>query len=195
VSRPIQPTQFETLISEAARAAASERRLLNVGLEARRIAAMIGLSERVVASELIVAGIKAHAHIEFPRREDIEPSSEHHESQRQARGAAQQQAAREPEPWRSRMSRSVQVRLDAVRSDLPNGTVRFLINCGGTTIGTIAHTRDDLWAWAIGAPELAGETGTEPTPDAAFVAIRARWCEAARAPGQPEIEAPEPLPL
>src|SRR5215216_1246005 len=98
---------------------------------------MIGLSERVVASELIVAGIKAHAHLEFPRREDLEPS-EHVESQRQARGAAQQQAAQEPEPWRSRTSRSVQVRLDAVRSDLPNGTVRFLINCGGTTIGTIA---------------------------------------------------------
>jgi hypothetical protein len=195
VNPPIQPAQIGTLASEAARAAASEHRLLNVGLEARRIAAMIGQSERVVAGELIVAGIKAHAHIEFPKRENLEPSSEQFESSHQAGGAAQQQGAREPEPWRSRRSRSVQVRLDAVRSDLPNGTVRFLINCGGATIGTIAHTRDDLWAWAVGAPGLAGETGTEPTPDAAFVAIRARWCEAARAPGQPEIEAPEPLPL
>jgi hypothetical protein len=71
--RPLRPRLLDTLVASAVRSAVSGRYVLNIGQEARRIAAETGFAVRTVASELVVAGIQARADLEFPKTDELDP--------------------------------------------------------------------------------------------------------------------------
>jgi len=70
---PLRPSHLATPVATAVRSAVSERYVLNVKQEADRIAAETGFAVHTVASELVVAAIKAKADIEFPRMKELDP--------------------------------------------------------------------------------------------------------------------------
>jgi hypothetical protein len=71
--RSLRPSLLGDLVAEAIRSAVSEGNMLDVRQEAERIAAATGFTVRTVANELVAAGIKARADIEFPRQCSLDP--------------------------------------------------------------------------------------------------------------------------
>jgi len=81
----LRPSLLGSLVEDAVQQAVVERCVLNIREEATRISARTGVSERVIARELIVAGIRARANIEFPRLAATDPYTEFLEGRRRLR--------------------------------------------------------------------------------------------------------------
>jgi hypothetical protein len=82
---PLRPRLLGTLVEDAVQSAVDEGCMLNIREEATRISVKTGVSERVIARELIVAGIKARANIEFPKLAATDPYTEFLEGRRRLR--------------------------------------------------------------------------------------------------------------
>jgi len=82
---PLRPSLLGSLVEEAVQQTVDEQCVLNIREAAARISAKTGISERVIARELIVAGIKARANIEFPKLAAIDPYTEFLEGRRRLR--------------------------------------------------------------------------------------------------------------
>ena len=82
---PLRPSLVGSLVEDAVRQAVEGGCMLNIREEASRISARTGVSGRAIARELIVAGIRARANIEFPRLDAADPYTKFLEERRRLR--------------------------------------------------------------------------------------------------------------
>jgi hypothetical protein len=84
--KPLRPSLFAASVRETVESAAAERRVLDIGREAARIATETGVSPRTAAKELILAGIEARADLEFPNLSKLDPFPHFLAERRRQRG-------------------------------------------------------------------------------------------------------------
>src|SRR5689334_25024182 len=68
---PLRPRLFAEGVMQAIASAAAEGRVLDIAIEARRIARASGMPARLAAAELLEIGVKARLPLELPRSRDL----------------------------------------------------------------------------------------------------------------------------